>query len=267
MEQRDFYQVLGVEKTADARQIKEAYRKLAFQYHPDQNKDHPETAEKMKAVNEAYAVLSNPGKRREYDAMRQQFGSSAYHHFRNQYTEQDIFDGSDIFKIFEEMTRNFGFRGYDEIFKEFYGNGYHSFEFRKPGFSARGFVYKSGPGGRRRGHMEAPFNKTMGKFSRYVFKKISGIDLPETGADITDRIQLTGEEAQQGGPYAYFDPRKKKKIVVKIPAGIQEGQRIRLVGMGEEGKGGGMPGDLYLKVQIKKSLFKKVKNFLNHLVK
>ncbi len=58
MEQNDYYQILGLDKDASQKQIKEAYRKLAFKYHPDRNKEHPETAEKMKRVNEAYAVLS-----------------------------------------------------------------------------------------------------------------------------------------------------------------------------------------------------------------
>jgi DnaJ-class molecular chaperone len=270
MEQKDFYKILGLEKDADSQQIKAAYRKLAFQYHPDKNKDDPQNAEKMKSINEAYAVLSDPQKRREYDTMRQQFGSGAYNHFRNQYTEQDIFDGSDIFKIFEEMTRSFGFRGYDEIFREFYGNGYHTFEFKKPGFSARGFVYQGRGKGRRQVNnrheqepLSSPFAPKMGKFSRYLFKKISGVDFPEQGADRSDSIELTPEKAQKGGPHAYYDTRKKKKIVVQIPPGIREGKQIRLAGMGEEGKGGASAGDLYLKVTIKKSLMEKMKNFIH----
>jgi len=80
MSQKDYYQIIGVDKNAGSKQIKEAYRKLAFKYHPDRNKENQEASEKMKHFNEAYAVLSNPAKRREYDALRQQFGSSAYSH-------------------------------------------------------------------------------------------------------------------------------------------------------------------------------------------
>ena len=123
MSQRDYYQILGAEKNADSKRIKEAYREQAFRYHPDRNKENPEAAEKMKHVNEAYAVLSDPTKRRKYDTLRQQFGSSAYNQFRNNYSQQDIFSGSDINHIFEEMSKAFGFRGFDDIFKEFYGNG------------------------------------------------------------------------------------------------------------------------------------------------
>jgi len=73
MEQNDYYQILGLDKDASQKQIKEAYRKLAFKYHPNRNKEHPETAEKMKRVNEAYAVLSDTEKRGEYDILNLNF--------------------------------------------------------------------------------------------------------------------------------------------------------------------------------------------------
>jgi len=91
--------------------------------------------------------------------------------------------------------------------------------------------------------------------------------LPENGADINDIINLDPLMTQQGGPYAYFLRKKSKKLVVKIPPGVREGQRIRLAGMGEDGKGGGKPGDLYLKVYIKKPLLRKIKDFISHLRK
>ncbi|MEJ2102176.1 MAG: DnaJ domain-containing protein, partial [Desulfobacterales bacterium] len=140
----DYYQILEVDQTASTRQIKDAYRKLAFKYHPDRNSKNPAAAEKMKDLNEAYAVLSDPVKRREYDTLRQHYGSSAYSQFRQNYSEQDIFSGSDINQILEQMARAFGLRGFDEIFKEFYGQGYQHYEFRKPGFFAKTY-YFSGP--------------------------------------------------------------------------------------------------------------------------
>ena len=88
MAQEDYYQVLGVEPEATDQTIKEAFRKLAFKYHPDRNRENAAAVEKMKQVNEAYAVLSNPAKKREYDTLKNQFGSSAYSHFRNNYSEQ-----------------------------------------------------------------------------------------------------------------------------------------------------------------------------------
>ena len=248
MSQNDYYQILGIDQKASPRQIKDTYRKLAFKYHPDRNRKNPEAAEKMKRVNEAYAVLSDPAKRREYDAMRHQFGSSAYSQFRQNYSEQDIFSGSDVNQILEQMARAFGLRGFDEIFKEFYGQGYRHYEFRKPGLFAKSY-YFTGP--------------RQSKLTRFFLKQFSGIELPENGADRNDSIWLSPELARQGGPYAYYLRKKDKKLVVKIPSGVKHNQQIRLAGMGEDGKGGGKAGDLYLKVRIRKPLLQRLKSFLS----
>ncbi len=269
MQQQDYYQVLGVKKTASLKQIKNSYRELAFKYHPDRNKDNPKTADKMKIVNEAYAVLSNTKKRGEYDLMKEQYGSSAYNQFRKNYSEQDIFQGSDLHHVFEEMAKTFGFRGFDDVFQEFYGQGFQTFDFRKPGFFAKGFIYMGSfnrtdnnrtsflPGGR--------FKQLAGS----VLKKISQMHLPEKGGDIYDIIYLSQEFVGHGGPYAYFLKKKSRKLIVKIPSGIKEGQKIRLTGMGEDGKSGGDSGDLYLKVSFKKPVFtimkETVENVINRL--
>ncbi|MEJ2730526.1 MAG: DnaJ domain-containing protein [Deltaproteobacteria bacterium] len=267
MSQDDYYQILEIDQKAGPRQIKDTYRKLAFKYHPDRNRENPETAEKMKRVNEAYAVLSDPAKRREYDAMRQQFGSSAYSQFRQNYSDQDIFSGSDINQILEQMARAFGLRGFDEIFKEFYGKGYQRYEFRKPGFFAKSY-YFTGPRQSRGLNASAPLLQgSIGKLIRFFLKQFSGIELPEDGADLNDTIRLNPDFARRGGPYAYHLRGKDKKLVVKIPPGIRQNQRIRLAGMGEEGKGGGKAGDLYLKVRIRKPLLKSLKDFVAQLGK
>jgi DnaJ-class molecular chaperone len=78
MAKKDYYQVLEVDQKATDQQIKDAFRKLAFKYHPDRNQENPVAVEKMKGINEAYAVLSNPAKKREYDTLKNQFGSAAY---------------------------------------------------------------------------------------------------------------------------------------------------------------------------------------------
>lgn len=265
MEQKDYYEILGLELGATTKQIKNAYRKLALQYHPDRNRDDPTAADKMKAVNEAYAVLSNPQKRNEYDTIRQQFGSSAYTRFRQTYSEQDIFSGSDINRIFEEIARSFGLRGFDEIFKEFYGQGYRTFEFKQPGYTARGFVFTRPFGRNNETSTAVPTSGVLGKLSRYLLKKISGIELPENGKNIDDIIYLSPEQAHQGGPHPYLLKRKSKKLMITIPPGVRDGQKIRLSGMGEDGTGGGKSGDLYLKVHIKKSLFKKVKDLISDI--
>ncbi len=265
MSQNDYYQVLGVDPKASPRQIKDAYRKLAFQYHPDRNSKNLEAAEQMKSVNEAYAVLSDAAKRREYDSLRQQFGSSAYNRFRQSYSEQDIFSGSDINQILEQMARAFGLRGFDEIFKEFYGKGYRQYEFRKPGFFAKSYYFTGPRRAHKMDHSGFPLQGGIGKLTRFLLKQFSGIELPEDGADLHDTISLNAEHARQGGPYAYYLRKKNKKLVVKIPPGTKHHQRIRLTGMGENGKGGGKAGNLYLQVRIRKPLLQQVKNFIAKL--
>lgn len=263
MSQNDYYQILGIDQKASPRQIKDTYRKLAFKYHPDRNRKNPESAEKMKRVNEAYAVLSDPAKRREYDAMRHQFGSSAYSQFRQNYSEQDIFSGSDVNQILEQMARAFGLRGFDEIFKEFYGQRYRQYEFRKPGFFAKSYYFASPRRSRGVNSSGHPLQGSIGKLTRIFLKRFSGIELPENGADRNDTIWLSPELARQGGPYAYYLRKKDKKLVVKIPPGVKQNQQIRLAGMGEDGKGGGKAGDLYLKVRIRKPLRERLKDFLS----
>ena len=236
MDQRDYYEILGVPSDANEKQIKAAYRKLAFQYHPDRNTGDPDSANRMKAINEAYAVLSNPSKRRDYDGLRQQFGSSAYNRFRTNYTESDIFRGSDINRIFEEMARAFGFRSFDEIFKEAYGEGYRTFEFKRPGFSARGFVF-TGPLRRSAQNQTAPF--ALGKLSRYLIEKLTGVELPQNGTDVTEAIHLTPQEAKEGGPYPYYYTKKSKKLVVMLPTGTSGRPAHSSCRDGRGGKGRG----------------------------
>lgn len=264
MDQRDYYQTLGIDPEATERQIKEAYRKLAFQYHPDRTADRPDSAEMMKAVNEAYAVLSNPDKRREYDRMRQHYGSSAAGRFRQNYSEQDIFSGSDIHQIFEEVARAFGLRGFDEIFKEFYGQGYRSFRIDRPGFSGRGFFVFGGIG--NAGGGRRPLATNLGRLSRILLEKAGGIQLPEQGADIVEHLPLTPDFARSGGPYAYYHRKQDKKLIVKIPAGIRDGQKVRLAGLGQPGRGGAPDGDLYLQIRIKTPFLQRVKEGIGNLI-
>jgi len=259
----DYYRLLGVDENATTRQIKDAYRKLAYRFHPDRNPDNPEAAEQMKKINEAYAVLADTTKRRDYDGLRQQFGDTAHSRFRQSYSDQDIFRGSDIHQVFEEMARAFGVRGVEDIFREFYGPGYRSFEFRRPGMFARGFVFTGSGHANTRQSPVLPQGGVLGKLARRFLKNISGVEQLEKGVDVRDTIHISPQLAQTGGPYAYFLREKSKKLVVKIPPGIRQGQRIRLTGMGHDGKGGEPPGDLYLNVQIRKPLLDTLKNRLS----
>jgi DnaJ-class molecular chaperone len=269
MEHMDYYQVLGIEKDAEAPQIKDSYRKLALKYHPDRNSGDPESAEKMKSLNEAYAVLSNPEKREDYDLMRDRYGSSAYGQFRQNYSDQDIFRGSDINRIFEELARSFGLRGFEDIFKDAYGNGYRTFEFRSNGMNGRGYVFTGNLGREGENSVQFPhLEGGLGKIVRFAFKKLSGMELPEKGRDLVDTIRLEAGEAATGVAREYTHwGRDKKKIMIKVPAGVKDGQKIRLAGMGEDGKGGAEPGDLYLKVHIKKTILDEIKGIINNLIR
>ena len=255
----DYYTILGVPQDASTQQVKAAYRRLAFQHHPDRNRDTPGSSETMKRINEAYAVLSSPAKRREYDGLRRQFGSAAHSRFRSAHSQRDIYSGSDINAVFEEMARAFGFRGFEDIFQEFYGPDSQRFEFKRPRIWVRTFAFgrpssmdASRPSSRRQ-------NGLLGRLARLAFRRLSGLDLPENGSDIQDRIYLDPALAAAGGPYAYFLRERSKKLVVKIPAGMRPGQRIRLAGLGHEGRAGGAPGDLFLEVRLRRPVLVSIK--------
>ncbi len=108
----EYYEKLGVVKTASDEEIKRAYRKLALQYHPDRNKGDLQAEAKFKEISEAYAVLSDKEKRKQYDM----FGSSGFH---QRYSSDDIFRGTDFNSIFSE----FGMGGFENIFGSMFGGG------------------------------------------------------------------------------------------------------------------------------------------------
>jgi DnaJ-class molecular chaperone len=273
MEQKDYYSILGLDKNATQQQIRAAYRRLAFEYHPDRNKEDPLAAEKMKEINEAYAILSDPSKRREYDLLRERYGPHAYAQYRQAHSPGDIFKGSDIDQVFQEFARQFGFTDFSEVFREFYGPEYQSFEFRRPGMFGRGFIFYRTSGGRAKEpeaytHQEAvpelPSGGFIGKLLKFLLKRTTGIEFPEKGKDWEDRITLSPKVTQDGGEIEYIYRRwgKPKNLMVRIPAGIKEDQQIRLKGMGGLGKGGAEPGDLYLRVRVKTPLLQRVRNVL-----
>lgn len=255
--EEDYYKILKVETSASQQQIKANYRKLALEYHPDRNRDDA-AATRMKAINESYAVLSDPQKRSRYDTLRQTYGDAAHDRFKQAYTEQDIFRGSDIHQIFEEFSRAFGLRGFDEIFKESYGSGYRSFEFRRSNAFGKVFM---GAQSRGKGPGSGfPMGGQLGRLIKYGLKKKWGIELPEKGKDIQDMIAVSLETLQSGGKISYLCRKTQKELLVSIPPGMRAGQKIRLKGMGESGKGGAESGDLYVEVQMRNPLFQKISN-------
>jgi len=263
MDQKDYYEILEIDGQATAKQIKEAYRRLAFQYHPDRNSGDPGAVERMKSINEAYAVLSDAAKRQRYDSLRQTCGNSAHDRFREGYSENDIFRGSDINQIFEEMSRSFGFRGFEDIFKEVYGSGYRTFEFRNGNLFGRGFVFT----GRmnqdvfRPGVKQGMVSRLLGRLAGYALKRMTGIGADNTG-DRYDSLRLTPTQAKNGGKIPYTDKGSSRSILITVPAGVSHGQMIRLRGLGSQGGPSATPGDLYLEVEISRPLLQTIRNLL-----
>jgi curved DNA-binding protein len=218
VEFRDYYKTLGVAKTATADEIKKAFRKLARQHHPDLAQDKKTAEEKFKEINEAYEVLSDADKRKKYDELGpdwQQGGGG----FRRPPGGQPGPGGG-----FGGM----GGGGYEEDF-QFGGTGFSDF------FEA--FFGRAARGGRRG-------------------SAFHGEDMPLRGQDAEADIMVTLEEALHGSTRQISFTRgragKVETYTVKIPKGVREGQRIRLAGIGGEGRGGGEAGDLYLRVRFER---------------
>ncbi len=280
MNPKDYYKALGVLENSRPEEIKKAYRNLAFRFHPDRNAGNEEM---MKEINEAYAVLSDAAKRREYDALRQRYGPSARDQFRQTHNEQDIFRESDIGQIFEEFSRIFGYSKPENIFsqKKFYGPDYQKFQFKGPGFSRGGFFFY-GPMGkafqqglkssRHQMQREATYRRSL--FATAVVKAVAllqkmaakrlGLNLPERGSNLYGVIKITPEEASAGDKvgYSHYRQGKPRELLIKIPPRIRDGQKIRLKGLGKDGTHGAEPGDLYLKVKIHTTLLGKITRLL-----
>lgn len=225
MEFKDYYKIMGVEKTATQDEINKAYRKLALKYHPDKNPDNKQAEDKFKELSEAYEVLKDPEKRKKYDMLGsnwkqyQQAGSgNANDWFRNfQGTQQG--DSYQFTGSFDDLFGKAG-GGFSDFFQSFFGGG-----------GATG---------------ESPFNKT--------FKA-------KRGSDYEASFRITLEDAFHGNEKEFnIDGRK---IRIKIKPGTEEGKKLRLKNQGAAAPGGGERGDLYLTIQIDKHpLFERVSNDL-----
>lgn len=258
MTRKDYYQILGVEPDAESDEIRRSFRKKALEFHPDRNKD-PDAAERMGEVNEAYAVLIDPGKRRNYDLMRQQFGSSAQDRFRDRYSREDIFHGSDINDVLNDLSRVFGIRGFEDLFNGKNGPLHRSFHYRRPGMSARGFVFFSSTGSRRQSlDRTSPGGGIGGILAESIRKKL-GFAAARRGKDRRDRIAISRRLASLGGKVQYHCRLNDKVLMITIPPGIESGAKLRLKGMGDPGKGGGETGDLYVSVRVRPRFFQWLK--------
>ncbi|MFL6569347.1 MAG: DnaJ C-terminal domain-containing protein [Chthoniobacterales bacterium] len=218
---RDYYETLGVSKTASEDEIKSAFRKLARKHHPDVAKDKKSAEEKFKQINEAYEVLSDPEKRKKYDQLGADWnqpgggfqpppGWGAGQPGGGGYQRWSPGGGNGGGVEFE-----FGGTGFSDFFEQFFGGG--------RGRSAFGGF----------GQREAT---------------------AERGSDVEADIMVTLEEALHGSKRTVSlrrgNSNKVETYQVKIPRGVHEGQRIRLAGQGEAGERGGKSGDLFLRVRL-----------------
>jgi len=281
MEQKDYYETLGVEEQTDPEAIKKTYRKLAFRYHPDRTGNDPEATQKMKEINEAYATLSDPVKRREYDSLRAAYGPAAYSRFRQSHSEEDLFKGSDINQVFEEFARMFsGFRRPEDLFSHgnFYGPRYRTFEFSRPGFSARGVFYGFGApagtyqrgtrreGGQTGNRMPLSVRLLSRLLAGFQQKIVEELEIPTRGKDLHDTIFISPADIERKIEYPAGEKwGRAKDLMIKIPQGIKNGQKIRLTGQGEAGRYGGEPGDLYIEIRIRRSLTEKLVSLFKSL--
>lgn len=264
MEQRDYYELLEVSRNADDGEIKKAYRKLAMKYHPDRNPDNPSAEEKFKEIQKAYAVLSDKQKRSAYD----QFGHAG---------------------VDPSMGGGGGFGGFGDVFEDIFENIFSGG--RGQGRQSRG----------QRG-ADLQFNIQLTLEEAATGKEVE-ITVPRHGPCATCsgsgakkgtkpkscetchgmgqvRIQQGFFSIQQTCPGCHgegsviTDPcnschgqgriRETKKLTVKIPAGVDNGDRVRLTGEGEAGVHSGGAGDLYVQVSVKKhTIFERHENDLH----
>ena len=270
MAEKDYYQILGVSKSADASEMKKAYRKLALQYHPDRNKTR-EAEEKFKEINHAYEVLSNSQKRQQYD----QFGSSAFDGsagsgaggpggggfggFRQggqqgpfTYTYTTGGDGA-----------NFDFGGFSdpfEIFEQFFGGGASPFGRRKPAYSltidfmeaVKGVEKQVNIGGRAR-KLKIPGGVASNSRIRFDDFDIIVAVRPHArfvreGQDIITEEGVTMVQAALG---AVIDVETVDgKVKLKIPEGTQPNALIRMKGHGLPHVNSKSRGDHYVRVRV-----------------
>ncbi len=251
MAKRDYYEVLGVERSADEREIKKAYKRLAMKFHPDRNPDNPEAEEKFKEAKEAYEILTDPQKRAAYD----KFGHAGVD--PNQAGPGGFGGGADFGDVF------------GDIFGDIFGGG------RRTQRAARGADLRY--------NMELTLEEAV----RGVTKEIKVPTLVEcdechgsgaktgTSAQTCPTCHGSGQVQMRQGFFAVTqtcphchgkgkiitDPcrkchgegrvQKTKTLSVKIPAGVDTGDRIRLSGEGEAGEFGAPAGDLYVQVHVK----------------
>ncbi len=231
-QKRDYYEVLGVNKSATDAEIKKAYRKLAKKYHPDMNKDNPKAEDLFKEVTEAYEVLSDKEKRKLYD----QFGHAAFDEGAGQGGAYGAGGQG-----FGSGAGGFGGQGFRGGFSGGGGFGNGSFHFEgNPGDGYQEYYYT----GDNLDDIFDGFFGGAGKKSR---------SRSRDGEDVLAKVEVSFEEAALGADKVirFRTPDgREQSLQVHIPAGIDSGQKIRLKGKGMPGQNGGGAGSLLLEVTV-----------------
>lgn len=247
---RDYYEILGVERSADQKVIKQKYRKLAFQYHPDRNAGDMEAESKFKEISEAYQILSDPGKRQRYD----QFGHQGLSG-----------NGFQQYSGFDEIFESFG-----DIFGDFFGSGRRSRSRAVPGQDLRYDLSID--------FLEAirGTEKSIDVEKMVLCDTCTGTGArPGTTPESCRHCGGSGQVRRSQGFFMVSTPcpvckgsgqliqnpcqdcnglgktEKRKKLTVRIPAGVDTGSRIRLRGEGDPGIFGGPYGDLYIVLNVR----------------
>lgn len=271
---KDYYGILGVSRDASQDEIKKAYRSLAFKYHPDRNPGNEEwTSEKFKEINEAFEVLSSPEKRRQY----QSFSRAGPRHADRWYTQEEIFGDlfrtNPLFRDMMEELRRSGLRFDERFFDDmFFGGRGAVFEFFAGPGGVRKRAYRWGEPQRRHktpepAYTQSPFNTAAGRLIKYALKGLLGVELPERGKDLHYKLSISPGDIEGEKGFSYRRGKENKSLVVRIPGDIKDGRNIRLKGMGEDGKHGGEPGDLYLTVRVCLPVKEKIKNLITGMRK
>ena len=222
--EKDFYAILGVPPDADEAAVKKAYRKLARKHHPDQNPGDTAAEQRFKDIGEANSVLSDPEKRREYDAVRQMARGGAR---------------------FTAGGPGGGNGGFEDVFSSMFGGG---------GPGGTRVRYSTGGGGAQPnledllGGMFGPGAGGGPAYGGTGFRAPQG---PRKGADLTARTTLSFRDAVEGSTVT-LGTSGGGQITTRIPAGVKDGQKIRLRGKGQPGEPGAPAGDLILTVSVER---------------
>ena len=248
MAKRDYYEVLGVGRNADAKEIKRAYRKLAKKYHPDTNPGDKQAEQKFKEITEAYNVLSDTEKKKLYD----QFGFAAF----------DGTAGGSTYSGNAGKNQGGGF-----------GKGFGGFGFGGNGGTYREYHFENGDmngnmddifgdifgdifhGQGSRGNYSGGFEGQNGDFYSGYGSGFHGESRQRRGSDLQSEVTVSFEEAAFGCEkmLRISDPEgtgRTQTLQIHVPAGIDDGKCIRLKGKGAPGYGGAQSGDLILKVHV-----------------